>query len=245
MTPFIGLGTLINAAAIVAGGLGGMLFRNILKERYQETITKVCGVSTVFLGIAGTLSKMFKVNAASGAIEAQGTIMMILSLVLGALIGEAVDLDRRFETFGEWLKRKTGSEKDSQFVNGFVTASLTVCIGAMAIIGAIQDGIYADPSILTAKAVLDFIIVMIMASSMGKGCLFAALPVAVWQGTVTLLAKVISPVLTEAALANIALTGNVLIACVGINLIWPRTIRVANLLPAVLLAALFSAVPYL
>ena len=131
-------------------------------------------------------------------------MVMILSLALGALLGELIDLDAQFERFGEWLKHKTGSDGDNQFVNGFVSASLTVSIGAMAVIGSIQDGIYGDHSTLVAKAILDFIIVLIMASSMGKGCVFSFIPVAVLQGAMTALAVVLSGFMTDAVEQSLA-----------------------------------------
>ena len=137
---------------------------------------------------------------------------------------------------GAWLRHKTGSDGDSQFINGFVTASLTVSIGAMAIMGAIQDGIYGDHATLFAKAVLDFVIVLIMAASMGKGCVVSFIPVAVLQGVITLLASALAGLMTPAVLDNLSMVGNILICCVGVNLVWPGTIRVANLLPAVIVA---------
>ena len=121
-------------------------------------------------------------------------------------------------------------------MNGFASASLTVSIGAMAVIGSIQDGIYGDNSTLVAKAILDFIIVLIMASSMDKDCVLSFIPVAVLQGSMTALAVVLSGFMTDAVLNNISLVGNILIFCVGINLVWPKTINVANLLPALLVA---------
>lgn len=136
-----GLGTIINALAIVIGGVLGILFKRFLKERYQDTIIKATGFSVVFLGAAGTLSKILTVRP-DGTLSTGGSMVMILSLALGALLGELIDLDAQFERFGEWLKHKTGSDGDNQFVNGFVSASLTVSIGAMAVIGSIQDGIY-------------------------------------------------------------------------------------------------------
>ena len=145
-----------------------------------------------------------------------------------------------FERFAAWLRHKTGSDGDSQFVNGFVTASLTVSVGAMAIMGAIQDGVYGDHSTLAAKAVLDFIIVLVMASSMGKGCVFSFIPVAVAQGLMTLLAAGLSGLMTEAVLANLSMVGNILICCVGVNLVWPKTIRTANLLPSIVIACLMT-----
>lgn len=163
-------------------------------------------------------------------------MVIIISLTVGALFGEIINLDAQFERFGEWLKHKTGSDGDNQFTNGFVSASLTVCIGAMAIMGSIQDGMYGDYSILLAKAILDFIIVLIMASSMGKGCIFSFIPVVVLQGSITLLAASVSACMTDTILHNISLVGNILIFCVGINLVWPNTIKVANLLPALVIA---------
>lgn len=234
-----GLGTIINALAILAGGVLGILGKRFLKERYQDTIIKATGFAVVFLGAAGTLSRMLKVSA-DGSLAVNGSMVMILSLAFGALLGEMIDLDAQFECLGEWLKHKTGSDGDNQFTNGFVSASLTVSIGAMAVIGSIQDGIYGDHSTLAAKAILDFIIVLIMASSMGKGCVFSFIPVAVLQGTMTALAAVLSGFMTDAVLANISLVGNILIFCVGINLVWPKTIKVANLLPSLLVAVILT-----
>ena len=234
----IGLGTVINATAILFGGIIGIFFRRYIKESMQETLQKTSGVCVVFMGLAGTLTKLLYVNTATGSIETQKVMLMILSLVIGALIGEYIGVEAKFEAFGEWLKRKTGNSGDTQFIHAFVTASLTVCIGAMAIIGAMQDGIYGDYSVLAVKAVLDFVIILIMSSALGKGCLFSAVPVAILQGSITILASFLQPFLTDAALDNLSLIGNVLIFCVSINLVWANTIRVANILPAILFAFL-------
>ena len=127
-------------------------------------------------------------------------------------------------------------------MDAFVTASLTVSIGAMAIVGAIQDGISGDYSTLALKAVLDMVIICVMSASMGKGCLFAAIPVGVLQGTVTLLAKAVQPIMTAQALSNLSLTGSILIFCVGINLLWEKKLKVANMLPSILIAVLCAFV---
>lgn len=233
-----GMGTIANVLAIIIGGSLGLFCKNLLKDRYQETIMKATGIATMFLALSGTLSKMFVIQ--QEGIQTTGSMNVILSLVIGALIGEMIDIDHLFEKFGNWLKLKTKSQGDHQFVNAFVTASLTVCIGAMAIMGAIQDGIYANPSILFAKAVLDFVIILVMSSSMGKGCLFAFIPVAFLQGTLTALSVGLAPFMTTSLLNHLDMVGNILIFCVGINLIWPRTIRVANLLPALVVAVVLS-----
>ena len=143
----------------------------------------------------------------------------------------------------EWLKAKTGNSGDAAFVGAFVTASLTVCIGAMAIVGSIQDGILGDYSTLAVKSVLDFIIIIVMTSSMGKGAAFSAIPVVLFEGGVTLLARVISPVMTPLAISYLSLVGSVLIFCVGVNLVWGKRLRVANMLPAVLFAVLAAYLP--
>ena len=231
-----GLGTIINTAAIVAGGVGGALFGRFLKENVQDTLTKVCGVSTLFIAITGALEQMLTVE--NGAIVSHGAMLVIGCLTIGAVIGELLNLEGAFERFGEWLKRKTGNAKDKRFVDAFVTASLTVCIGAMAIVGSIEDGISGDYSILATKAVLDFIIIMVMSCSMGRGAVFSAIPVAILQGSITALAGLLRPVMTAGALANLSMVGNVLIFCVGINLVWGKKVRVANLLPAIVIAVI-------
>lgn len=229
-----GLGTIINTGAIVAGGLVGILFGRFLKENVQDTLSKCCGVSTLMIGIAGALEKMLTLE--NGAISSGGSMLLVLCLTVGGVIGELLNLEGAFECFGRWLKEKTGNAKDKGFVNAFVTASLTVCIGAMAIVGSIQDGLTGDYSVLATKAVLDFIIIMVMSCSLGPGAAFSAIPVAILQGSVTALAGLVRPVMTEAALNNLSLVGSVLIFCVGINLLWGKKIRVANLLPAIVLA---------
>lgn len=230
----LGIGTIVNAVSIIVGGFCGIQFGSLLKERHQETLTMACGVSVLFIGIAGTMPYMLDIG--SKGIPDGGTLPMVGCLALGGLIGEVLDIERRIEMFGEWLKAKTGNAKDVRFVHGFVTASLTVCIGAMAIVGAIQDGMTGDWSILAAKSVLDLIIVMVMTCAMGKGCMFSAIPVFLFEGAITLLAVMVEPFMTEAALNYISFVGSILIFCVGVNLVWERGIRVANMLPSLVLA---------
>lgn len=235
------MGTIINTAAIIIGGILGYFFGNLLKERHQNTLNMACGVCVLFIGLAGALEGMLSIDGTN--IVSGHSMLVIACMALGALVGEIINLEDRFEQFGEWLKVKTGNAKDQKFVEGFVTASLTVCIGAMAIVGSIQDGIYGDYSILATKAVLDLIIVMVMTCSFGKGCAFSALPVAVLQGGMTGLARLIEPVMTGEALSNLSLIGSVLIFCVGLNLVWGKKIRVANLLPALVIAVIIAFLP--
>ena len=237
-----GLGTIINVAGILVGGLLGLCFGKLLKDRHQQTLTRVCGISTLFIGIGGALEGMLSVEG--NHIISGNAMLIVICLSLGALIGEILNIEDGFERFGQWLKQKTGNAKDPQFVNGFVTASLTVCIGAMAIVGSIEDGIRGDYSILATKAVLDLIIILIMTCSLGKGCIFSAIPVAILQGSVTALSTLLRPIMTPSAQSNLSMIGSVLIFCVGVNLVWDKRIRVANLLPAVVLAVVAAFLPF-
>lgn len=237
----IGIGTIINSAAIVCGGIIGLFGGRFMQPRYQETIQRTCGICVLFIGIAGAMEKMLQISGNS--LSSGYSIFITVCLVLGALVGEILNIERWFERFGEWLKRKTHSSGDGSFVDGFVTASLTVSIGAMAIVGALEDGIAGDWSILAAKAVLDFIIVLVMTCSMGKGCIFSAIPVFVFEGLMTLFAVFVRPFMTDLALSYISLVGSILIFCVGLNLVWDKRIRVANLLPAILFAAIAAFLP--
>lgn len=235
-----GLGTIINCSAIIIAGIAGMVFGNHLKESMQNTLMKADGVAIIFIGIAGGLSKMLVIK--SGSIETTGT-MMIISLSFGAVIGELLDLDGKMTHFGEWLKIKTGNAKDHKFVDGFVTASLTVCIGAMAVVGSIEDGVHGNHSILFAKAILDFVIILVMSATLGKGCLFAFVPVGLFQGIITLLSSMISPYITASAMSALSFIGSILIFCVGVNLVFDTKIRVANLLPALIVACICTVFP--
>lgn len=237
-----GLGTIINSAAIIVGGVFGLLFGKILNERIQDSLQKASGICVLFIGIAGAMEGMLKLSGSS--LSAGRSMLIVASLALGVLVGEILNIEHGFERFGEWLKVKTGNAKDKSFVEGFVTASLTVCIGAMAVVGSIKDGISGDYSILATKAILDFIIIMVMTCSLGKGCIFSAIPVAVFQGLITALARLIKPLMTDGALANLSLIGSILIFCVGVNLVWDKRIKVANLLPSLVFAVAIAFLPF-
>ncbi len=223
---------MINVAAIVVGGILGLLCGNRLPERVQHTLMMGSGITVMFLGIAGALEKMLSPDS--------GPMMIVLSIAIGGLLGGALDLDGRMERFGVWLREKTGSSGDKGFVDAFVTASLTVCIGAMAVVGAIQDGLYGSHDTLVTKAILDFLIIMIMAASRGKGCVFSAIPVGIFQGSITALAHFLAPLMTEAASMSLACVGSILIFCVGVNLVWGRKIPVANMLPGLVIAVAWA-----
>ena len=233
-----GLGTIINVACIIAGGLAGLLFGSRIKARMQETLMAVAGVAVVFLGLGGALEYMLTI--VDGKLSSGSSMLMIASLALGAVVGELLDIEGWVERFGEWLKHKSNSGGDSGFVTSFVSASCTVCIGAMAVVGSIRDGIYGDYSILLAKGILDAIIICIMAASQGRGPVFSAIPVGIFQGVVTVVAVFAGSFMTEPALDRLSFVGSILIFCVGLNILQEKKIRVANLLPALVVAALWG-----
>ena len=152
-----GLGTIINVVLLVAGGLLGLAGGRFITPHIQDTLMKASGLCVLFIGLGGTMQKMLLIDGK--ALATTGTTMLIVSFALGSLIGEAINLEAAIENLGEWLKRKTGSEGDNEFTNAFVSTSLTVCIGAMAIVGSIQDGLLGDWSTLALKGALDCIIV--------------------------------------------------------------------------------------
>ena len=196
-----------------------MIFKSKISKRFQDIIMQVMGLAVMFIGASGALRGIFTVK--DGFLETGGTMLMIASLTIGALLGELINIEAQMERFGEWLKDKAKSSGDTKFVEGFVTASLTVCIGAMAIVGSIEDGISGNHDTLFAKAVLDLVIVMVCVA-------FSAIPVAILQGTVTICAGFIAPIMNDSIIANISFIGSILIFCVGVILIFNRSIGKAD-----------------
>lgn len=235
-----GLGTIINVTAILAGSLLGVFFKGGMKEKMQNILIQACGLATLFIGISGTLENMLVVSEDN--VQTQGTMLLILSLVIGGYIGEWIDLEAKLDAVGGKLKTLVKSQNDSRFVDGFVTASLVVCIGAMAVVGSIEDGLTGDYSMLLSKSVLDFIITVVFASTMGIGVMFSALPLGIYQGMITLLAVFISPYMTDSMISGLSLVGSALIFGVGINLLWEKKLKVGNMLPALIIPIVYELI---
>lgn len=232
-----GLGTLLNMLIIVVGGLIGLTARNYLNQRLLETLMAAMSACILFIGFVGAVKESLVL--VDGQMVVTNIMMLVITFIIGTVIGEILDLDKKLEQFGTWLKIKSKNEGEGGFIEAFLTASFTVCIGAMAIIGSIKDA-SGDPTILLAKAMMDGIVVMIMTTTLGKGCIYSAVPVGIVQGVVTLLAFFITPWLTPQALSNISFTGSIMIFLVGVNLLWDKRIRIANMLPTLIVAALWA-----
>lgn len=240
-----GLGTIINVSAVIVAGIIGLAAGHFLTERFEKIVSTAIGLSVICMSISGVVAKMLVVTP--DGVGTQGIFTLIFALVTGSLLGELMNIDHRFEQFGGWLKKVSGSVKDRRFVDGFVTASMSTSIGAMAVMGAVMDGVKGDYSILLTKSVIDFVLILVMTASMGRGCIFAAVPIGVFQGLVTLFARLISPLMNELATNNLSMVGSALIVCIGINILCDGRfrIKVLNLLPAVVMAVIAAYIPFL
>lgn len=226
----VGVGTLINTGAVLAGSGIGIFLKNGIKQGTQDILMQTCGVSVIFIGIAGTLQEMLQV--VNGEIQIQGTMLMIFSLVIGGLIGQLMNIEKGLDSLGDRIKKAAKVKDDHGFVEGFVNTSLIICVGAMAIVGSIQDGLSGDFSMLAAKSILDFVIVIVFASAYGLGVMFSAFAIFVYQGSITLLTVLIGPILGDVLISQISFIGSVLIFCVGINIAFGKRLNVGNMLPA-------------
>ncbi len=233
-----GLGTIVNCLAIIIGSILGILIKGGLSKRFEETIFSAVGLAVMFIGLGGALAGFLVIS--DGALKTQYTMLMVLSLVLGAVTGELLNIEKRLDHLGEWIKGKMPRKlAGNTFVDGFVTASTLFCVGAMAIVGALNDGLNGDYNTLFAKSVIDGISSVLLAASLGFGVAVSALPLLIYQGGITFLAQVLSPFLSEAIISQMSCIGSILIFAIGINMILGKKIKVANLLPAIFFPVLF------
>lgn len=238
----IGMGTLINMGLVLVGSTIGIIFKGGLKKKYQETIMNALGLAVIFIGISGALQGLFVVEG--NGLGTANIMLMIISLALGAFLGEWIDIEARLDGFGQWLQKslKVKGEKGNCFVEGFVNSSLLFCVGAMAIVGSLQDGLAGDPSMLIAKGVIDGVVAIFFASTLGIGVFFSAISLFLYQGGITLAASFIEPLLSELLISNISFIGFILITGLGINMIFGKKIKVGNILPAVLIPVVYEII---
>jgi uncharacterized membrane protein YqgA involved in biofilm formation len=224
---FRGIGTLVNVATVLVGGLAGLLLGNRLPQRMVDITMQTVGLATTLVGL----------QMAWGADSGPSFIAVLLSLVIGSWAGEALRLDDRLNAFGERLRRRFGQRSRGNFVRGYVTASLLFCVGPMAVLGALQDGLRGDPTLLLTKSTLDGISAIALAAGLGPGVLFSVLTVAIYQGALTAGAGAASTLLTDPVVALVTATGGLIIVGLGLNILGIAKLRVANMLPALLVAA--------
>ncbi len=215
------LGTFVNTIAIVFGGLVGLLFGQAFPEKIKKTVIQGIGLAILLIG-------------GSMALQTKNPLIIISSLVLGGIFGEWIDIELRLQHFGQWLERKFAKKgQGTGFTKAFVTTSLIYCVGAMAIMGSLESGLNGNHNILFAKSMLDGITAVIFASSMGVGVLVSAIPVFVYQGSITMAAVLLQGILSPQVIAEMSATGGLLILGIGFNILELKEIKVGNLLPAV------------
>ena len=236
-----GLGTIINIGTIIAGGALGLVLKRVLSKRITDTVMQGISLAVVVIGISGTLSAAFTIR--DGSIVSEHVLIMIISLALGALIGELLRIEDKLEAFGSFCERKlTKPDEESTFAQGFVTATLVFCVGSMAIVGSLEDGMNQNSDILIAKSIIDGIAAMIFASTMGIGVLFSALTVGLYQGTITLLAVALAPFFSDIVVMQMSLVGSILIMSIGLNMLKISKIKTGNLLPAIFIPAVYHLI---
>lgn len=226
------MGTLINAALILLGGAIGLIFKKAVSKEMEYSIHKATGVAVLIIGICGVLSAMLKADG-EGKIASSGELILVVSLALGTFVGELLKLEQRLNKGCKWIESKF---KMSNFSTGFITSTMIYCIGAMAIVGAINDGLLGDSSTLITKGIIDGITSVVLAASLGYGVLFSAIPILVYQGGMTLLAGLLENVLAGELLSNICMVGYALVMCIGINFLYnsDKQIKTVNMLPSLL-----------
>ena len=220
-------GVLVNVATVLIGSTVGLLFRKMIPKNATDFIMKGIGLCTIYIGI-------------DGALTGENTLITIISIAAGALVGELADLDKRLNYFAEKLEArfKTKDGNGTSIAEGFVTASLVFCVGAMTIVGSLQSGLTGDHTMLITKATLDLVSSLIFAASLGIGVMLAALFVLVFQGSIVLIAQAAAPFLTDYVIGEMTCVGSILIMALGMNIIGVTNFKVMNYLPAIFLPIL-------
>lgn len=227
------LGNIVNAGAIVIGCILGLLIRNGLKDRFKEIVMQAIGLSVLFIGTTSAVNGLLNPDSEP--------ILFIISLVIGGLIGEAIDIEKRLESLGDFLQNKFSSGEHN-ISQGFVTASLIFCVGTMAIIGALESGLRNNHEMLFAKAVLDGITSIILTTTLGIGVIFSAVAVFLYQGTIVVFASYVEPYLSVDIIREMSIVGGILIVGIGLTMLNIIKVKTANLLPAIIIPVLWYLV---
>jgi len=221
------LGSIVNAVSIVLGSVLGILINKGIKEEYKKIVMDAVGLTVVIMGI-------------TSAIKSENLILVIISMVLGSIIGQAIGIQDKLDKLGNRLEERFGKE-ESNFSKGFVTASLVYCIGAMAIIGSLESGITGDHSTLFAKSVLDGITAVIFASTLGIGVAFSAASVLIYEGSISIFASYLSNLMSDPAITEMSAVGGILITAIGLNVLGIKKVNAGNMLPAVFIPLVYFA----
>lgn len=236
-----GIGTVINTVLVIVGSLIGLLLKKAIPERLKESMIQALALATFTIGITGVINASSPVGE-SGTLSGNYTILMVLSMAIGTFIGELINIQKRLDNMGDFLQKKFASNDSSSFSQGFVTASLVFCVGSMTILGSINDALLHDTSILVTKSLLDMIMAVVFASTLGIGVIFSAVTVLVYQGLLTACASFVAPYLTAEVIAQMSFVGSILIAGIGLNFVYTPKLKLANMLPAMFIPLIWYVI---
>lgn len=228
------MGTLINVAAIIIASILGVVFKRGLPEKIQKSVMFALGIGLVAISLGSFLKYFLIIDGTS--IKTHNELLIILSLVIGMLLGEWIDIDQRLS---KWANNIETKYKLPPLAKGFIAGTLIFCVGAMAILGPLQDGLSGDISMLLIKSILDFVTALILASIFGIGVMFSAISVLIYQGSITILGIVFANFLPQDMIQSVAMIGNILLIAMGLNFMEIRKVKVANMLPALLIPVLY------
>ena len=229
------IATIINAVAIVVGGLLGLIIKGRFNKKLQAIASQATGLSVLVVGLNTALTQLIT--------QPCNSVLFVISLVVGGFIGTVINVEGRLQALGRWVEKKVGGKGGVS--RAFVTATLLYCVGSMAVVGSIESGLHHNYSILLTKSIMDMIYAVIIASTLGYGVIFSAVSVFIYQGAITILAGIVEPYLTGDIMREIALVGGVLITGLGIDLLNIRKINVGNLLPALLIPVFYYGIYYI
>lgn len=219
------IGTIVNALAIIVGGMVGLLFKNVISEKISDSLLKATGLAVIAIGIKLSLA-------------GDNLTLLVISLIIGTIIGELIDIEGKLDKFGAFIENKM-KNKESNVALGFVTCTLVYCVGSMAIVGSIQSGLTGNHEILFSKALIDGITSVSMAVSMGVGVVFSSISVFVYQGIITMLASLMQSLLSDVVVSEMTAIGGIIIMAIGLNFLEIKRIKVGNLLPAIFLPIIY------
>ncbi len=223
-------GAIFNVITILIGGFLGLLFKKGIPQRFKDIITKGMALCVLYIGISGTL-------------QGQSPLVLVISVAIGAILGELLNLDGNLNRLGDWVQGRF-SFSDSPISQGFVTATLLFAVGAMAIVGSLQGGLQNDHSIIYTKSIIDGVMAIILTSQLGFGVMLSAIPIFLYQGGIAMAAGVLEPILSEVAINEMSCSGSLLIVALGLNMLGITKLKVVNYIPAIFIAAALSQVSF-
>ena len=232
-----GTGTVVNMILVIIGSCVGLLMKKAIPDRLKTSLVHALALATFSIGMMGVITAACSVDGK--LLTSNYTIIMVVCMALGTFIGELINIEKRLDNMGEFFQKKFSSSENSTFAQGFVSVSLIFCVGSMAILGSINDGLKGDPTILITKGLLDGTVSIVFASTMGIGVMFSAITVGLYQGLITACSSLLAPFLTTEVVAQMSFVGSLLIMAIGLNFLYSPKIKLGNMLPAMFLPLIY------